>query len=260
MSFLNAPWVETTLLAAMLGMVRPGAALLAAPLFGAASVPLQLRLVLALALAIPAMASGHVAVPDPATSLATLGVTVAGEVLIGLAMGLVVQMAFVAATMAGEVIGNAMGLGFAAMIDPASNQHSPALGQLLMLLATFLFFASNGHLLFVRAIIESYAAVPVGAASADATLLRTVIDFGSVMFHAGLAIWLPLGFATILIQLVMAMLARSAPQLNLFAVGLPATLLAGIVMLAIGLPAIADGIGHALATGLAEAARIGSGR
>jgi flagellar biosynthetic protein FliR len=80
-----------------------------------------------------------------------------------------------------------------------------------------------------------------------------------VLFAAGLSIALPVGFALILVQLVMGMLARSAPQLNLFSVGIPAALLAGIVLLAIAAPVIGDGIIDVLGQGLGEARRIALG-
>ena len=246
MSFLAAPSVETHLLLWLLAMIRPSATFLVAPIFGASSVPVQLRLVLALALAVPLVGQGLVTLPPPGTPMLIVGVVIAGEVMIGIAMGLVVQTAFASATMAGEVIGNSMGLGFASMIDPSSNQHNPALGQLLMVLATFLFFAMDGHLLLIRAIIDSFVRMPVGHVGDGGSMAASVIGFGGAMFAAGLAIALPVGFATVLVQLVMAMLARSAPQLNLFAIGLPATLIAGIAMLAIGLPEIGASIGNSL--------------
>jgi flagellar biosynthetic protein FliR len=89
--------------------------------------------------------------------------------------------------------------------------------------------------------------------------MRGLVLFGGVLFAAGLSIALPVGFALILVQIVMGVLARSAPQLNLFAVGLPAALLAGIVLLAIAAPVIGEGILTVLQQGLEEARRIALG-
>jgi flagellar biosynthetic protein FliR len=86
------------------------------------------------------------------------------------------------------------------------------------------------------------------------------VMFGGDLFAAGLAIALPVGFALILVQLVMALLARSAPQMNIFSVGLPATLLAGLVLLAIAAPAIGEGISIAINHGLDEARAIATGK
>jgi flagellar biosynthetic protein FliR len=243
----------------MVAMIRPGAAFIAAPVFGAAFVPVQLRLIVALAVGIPALAATHFALPaEGLVSLAGF-LLVVGEVLAGLAIGFAVQIGFSAAMLAGETIGNTMGLGFAAMIDPATGQHNPLLGQFLMILATFLFLAMNGHLALITIVVESYRALPPGAAWISAASLNGLVLFGGTLFAAGLSIALPVGFALILVQLVMAMLARSAPQLNLFSVGLPAALLAGIVLLALGAPMIGHGILGVLDLGLDEAARVGAG-
>lgn len=251
--------VEAQLWVWMVAMIRPGAAFLAAPIFGASFVPVQLRLILALALGIPALNAVHFVLP--AEGLASMAgfMLVAGEVLAGLALGFAVQIGFSAATVGGETIGNAMGLGFAAMVDPANGQQSPMIGQFLTILATFLFLAMGGHLALAATIVESYRALPPGAAWLSANAVHSIVLFGGTLFAAGLSIALPVGFAIILVQLVMAMLARSAPQLNLFSVGLPAALLAGIVLLAIATPVIGDSILAVLREGLDEARRIAAG-
>ena len=251
--------VEAQLWLWMVAMIRPGAAFLAAPVFGASFVPVQLRLVIALAIGIPALAATNFQLP--AGGLATIeGVMlVGGEVMAGVAIGFAVQIGFSAALLAGETISNAMGLGFAGMVDPASGQQNPMLGQFLSILATFLFLAIGGHLALAATIVESYRALPPGDAWLSAESIRGLVLFGGVLFAAGLSIALPVGFALILVQLVMGMLARSAPQLNLFSVGLPAALLAGIVLLAIAAPVIGEGIIAVLQQGLEESRRIALG-
>lgn len=243
----------------MVAMIRPGAAFLAAPIFGASFVPVQLRLILALAIGIPAMSAVHFVLPTEGLASMAGVMLVAGEVLAGLALGFAVQIGFSAATIGGETISNAMGLGFAGMIDPASGQHNPMIGQFLTILATFLFLAMGGHLALVATIVESYRALPPGNAWLSANAVHGLVLFGGTLFAAGLSIALPVGFAIILVQLVMAMLARSAPQLNLFSVGLPAALLAGIVLLAIATPVIGDSILAVLREGLDESRRIAAG-
>ena len=242
--------LEAQLWVFLVAMIRPGAAFLAAPVFGAQNVPVQVRLIISLAVGIPAIA--QVPFELPAAGLVTVAgfMLVAGEVIAGLALGFAVQLGYAAAMMAGEVIGNSMGLGFAQMVDPQSNASSPALGQFLSILGTFLFLAMNGHLALATIIVDSYHALPPGQAWMGQGQMRDVIMFGGDMFAAGMAIALPVGFALILVQVVMAMLARSAPAMNLFSVGLPATILAGVVLLAIAAPAIGDGIATSIERGL----------
>jgi len=234
----------------MVAMIRPGAAFIAAPIFGAPFVPVQLRLIVALAIGIPALAAADFQLPLDGLASIEGFMLVAGEVLAGLALGFAVQIGFSAALVAGETIGNAMGLGFAGMVDPASGQSAPAIGQFLSILATFLFLAIGGHLALAATVVESYRALPPGAAWVSADSLMGIVQFGGVLFAAGLSIALPVGSALILVQIVMGVLARSAPALNLFAVGLPAALLAGIVLLAIGAPVMGEAIVTAITAGL----------
>jgi flagellar biosynthetic protein FliR len=245
--------IEVQLWLWLLAAIRPGAAFLAAPVFGAAQVPVQLRFVVALAVGLPAAATGAVSLPaEGLVSLAGFAL-VLGEVLVGLALGFATQIGLAAALVAGEAIGNAMGLGFAASIDPSTHAQSGAIGQFLSILGTFLFLAMGGHLLLASIIVDSYHALPPGLAWPSAEKLHRLLLFGGDVFAMGLVIALPVGFAVVLVQLVMGVLARSAPALNIFSVGLPAALLAGLVLLAVATPRMADAISATIIRGLDEA-------
>lgn len=237
----------------LLAAIRPGAAFLAAPVFSAPQVPVQLRFVIALAVGLPALATDRLMLPpDGIASVAGVAL-VMGEVLVGLALGFAVQIGLSAALVAGETIGNAMGLGFAASIDPSTGSQSGEIGHFLSVLGTFLFLAMGGHLVLASIIVDSYRNLPPGSAWLSAEKMHGLLLFGGDVFAMGLAIALPVGFAVVLVQLVMAVLARSAPALNLFSVGLPAALLAGLVLLAVATPQMADGIESALLRGLDQA-------
>lgn len=251
--------IEAQLWVWLVAMIRPGAAFIVAPVFGAQSVPLQLRLIVALAVGIPGVAAANLVLPADGLASVPGVALVAGEVMAGLALGFAVMIGFSAALLAGEVIGNSMGLGFAAMVDPATGQQNQALSTLLSILATFLFLAIGGHLALAATIVESYRALPPGNAWISAESLNGLVLFGGILFAAGLSIALPVAFAIMLVQIVMGFLSRSAPQLNLFAVGFPAALLAGLVLLAMAAPVIGDGIIAALQAGLEEARRLALG-
>ncbi len=234
--------VEATLQLWMLAMIRPGAAFLAAPLFGGGNVPVQLRLVLALAIGIPAAQASGMAVPAEGIVSFAGFLLIIAEVVVGLAIGFALQIGFAAALLAGEAISNAMGIAFAAIADPANGQMSPAIGQYLSMLATFLLLATDGHLALIEIVVESYRTLPPGQAWLSFEVIGRIAGFGSLLFAAGLSIALPVGCALVMVQMMMGMIARSAPTLNLFAVGLPATLLAGVVLLAMATPIMADTI------------------
>ena len=233
----------------MLASVRPGAAFLAAPVLGLPQVPVFLRFVLALAVGVPS--SFGMQVPS-----AGLLPVIAGEVLIGLALGFALQAGFAAASVAGELIANAMGLGFASMIDPASGRATPAISQVLSILATLLFLSIDGHLAFVTVIVESFRTLPMGGGLISAHAVSAIIELGGAMFAGAVTLALPVVTGVILVQLVMALLARSAPAMNLFAVGLPAALLAGFALFAFALPVMGQAIVRILIETLRVAGQI----
>jgi flagellar biosynthetic protein FliR len=252
--------VETQLWIWLIAMIRPGAAFIAAPVFGAPAVPLQLRLILSLALGLAALNSVTITLPHDGVASFEGVMMVAGEVLAGLALGFAVQIGYAAAFVAGETIGNAMGLNFAAMIDPSSGQSTQVLGTFLSVLATFLLLGMDGHLLLASFVVQSYQALPPGAGLLSNDTVWRLVTFGGSLLGAGVTVALPVGFALVLVQIIMGMLARAAPSLNLFAVGMPVAMMAGIVLLAIAAPIMAEGITVSLKAGLEEAQSIAEGR
>ena len=220
-------------------MVRVGAAFIAAPVFGAVAVPLPVRVTLSASIAVLAMNAAPIAAPATVFALATF-LSVAAEALIGLALGFVLQIAFAAPLVASELIGGSMGIGFAQQVDPLNGQSTPALGNFLSILLTLLFLSVDGHLILVELILKSYEAMPPGAAWLSPDKLRGIAFFGGYAFLAGLLLALPVGFLLLCLNLVVGMLSRSAPALNLFAVGLPASLAVGVVALLAAMPAMGD--------------------
>jgi len=251
--------VEAQLWIWLIAMIRPGAAFIAAPIFGASAVPIQLRLILSMALGMAALNSVTITLPADGVASFQGIMLVAGEVLAGLAMGFAVQIGYAAAFVAGETIGNAMGLGFAAMVDPQSGQPTQVVGQFLSILSTFLLLAMDGHLMLISYIVHSYQALPPGGAMLSNDAVWGLVEFGGTLLGAGVTIALPVGFALVLVQLVMGMLARSAPSLNLFAVGMPVALMAGLGLLAMAAPIMGEGIQHSLEAGLEQARLIAGG-
>ena len=220
-------------------MVRIGAAFVAAPVFGAFGVPVQVRVALSGAIGVLVLGTHHVAPPAQVFALATF-LAIAGEAVAGLAIGFILQIAFAAPFVASEVISTSMGLGFANAIDPGSNTATPAVGQFLSILMTLLFLSVDGHLVLVDMLVKSYDAMPAGAAWIAPERARAIAMFGAYAFAAGLLLALPVGFLLMCLNLIVGMISRAAPALNLFAVGLPASLAVGVVGLAMAFPAMGD--------------------
>ena len=231
--------IEPQLWALIFVMVRIGAAFIAAPIFGAVSVPVMVRVTLSGAIGVLVLASHPVTPPAEIFAFSTF-LALAAEALVGLAMGFILQIAFAAPMLASEVIGVSMGIGFANAIDPQNGRSSPSLGQFFSIMLTLLFLSVNGHLVLVEMVVKSYDVLPVGAAWMTAGQLKAIAFFGGYTFLAGMLLALPVGFLLLCLNLVVGMLSRSAPALNLFAVGLPASLAVGVIALAIAFPAMGD--------------------
>ena len=240
---------EGSLVQLLYAMLRTGGALIAAPVFGAVGVPVQVRTVLAGAIGV--LVIGVHPFTAPADPLSLGGVQViAQEALVGVTLGFLLQVAFAAPLLAGEYLANSIGLGFASMVDPQGGHSSPVVGQFLMILMTLIFLSLDGHLILMEVLVRSYALLPLGGGWLDRAQLWEVVRFGAFVFASGLAIALPVGFALFALNIVVGVVTRAAPQLNIFAVGLPLTLIAGFVVLAIAFPAMGQLMTEAAETGI----------
>jgi len=231
--------IEPQLWALVFVMIRVGAAFVTAPVFGAVSIPLPVRVSLSGAIGVLVLATHPVTPPAQIFGVATI-LSVIAEALVGLALGFVLQTAFAAPLVASELIGGSMGLSFAHSIDPQNGRSSPALGQFLSVMLTLLFLSVDGHLVLVDMIVRSYDALPPGAAWIGAERLEAIALFGGYTFLAGLLLALPVGFLLLCLNLVVGMMSRAAPSLNLYSVGLPASMAVGVIAMAVAFPAMGD--------------------
>lgn len=214
--------------------LRIGAAVGVAPVFGARSVPVRVRLVLALALTVivvPLMPSA------PATDiLGAEGLLVAGQqMLIGLSMGFVLLVVFAAFVLGGQVVAMQMGLGFASLVDPQNGVQTPMVSQFYVLLATLIFLALDGHLTVIQVLVDSFRTMPIDATGIGKAGLWQVVNWGREIFAGAVMIALPSILTLLLVNLSFGVLTRSAPQLNIFAVGFPVIIVSGYVVIMVTL-------------------------
>jgi len=217
--------------------VRIGACLMVAPVFGASYVPKRLRIVFAIAVTIP-LAPLLPAVPEVALLSATGVLITLQQVLIGVALGFALQLVFDALALGGQLLANGMGLGFAFNQDPLRGVTTPALGQLYTVLGTLVFLALDGHIALINTLSDSFHGLPVGANGIDALRARAIADWGGMLFLGGLRVALPGMTALLVINLAFGVMSRAAPALNLFAVGLPVTLIFGLAIVTFSMPTI----------------------
>jgi len=236
-------------------MIRIAAAMLAAPFFSASAVPAQVRVIVTGAVAVLVCAWTGVRAPENLLSLAGM-VAVAGEVLIGLALGFVLQLAFAAPTIAAEVIGAGMGMSIATAADPQTGAHSPALGQYYGIVLTLVFLGLGGHLVFIELVVKSYASFPPGETWLGPERLSAITGFAGEMFAGAVAIALPVTLVLLLVQVAAGVMSRSAPSLNLFALGLPAGVIAGLAALIVSAPLTGDMMTDLVAGALERASAV----
>lgn len=230
-------------------LARIAALVGAAPVFGNTGVPRRVKLLIALALTVAvAPLAGPLPQADP-WSVAGVAV-LAEQIAVGLAMGLAMRLAFAMVDVAGEIIGLQMGLGFATFFDPQHGTHTPVIAQFLGLLTTLVFLGLNGHLMLLSVLAESFRLLPPGAGATAAPPWFALADWGSKVFASGLMLALPVVTALLVTNLAIGLLTRAAPQLNLFAVGFPVTILVGWIMLGLSLPTLEPLLTQAFAEGL----------
>ena len=236
-------------------MTRIGAALVAAPFFGMVNVPPQVRVITAGAIALLVAGWTNVQAPEHLFSASGL-LAVAGEVLVGTAMGFVLQFAFAAPLIAAEMIGSGMGMSMAATVDPQSGRSSPALGQYFTVVLTLVFFGVGAHLHWIALVVKSYTVFAPGQTWLGPDRFMAIVSFGSTLFATGIAMALPVTLMLLLVMVVAGVLSRSAPALNLFSLGLPATIAAGFVALIATAPMLTDRMVELSAEAIAASGRL----
>jgi len=241
------PGVELQAVIAMLanvfiGSLRIGAFMMAAPFFGSRWVPLQVRIIMAMSLAVAVAGAAPAIAPETIASFAILPV-IFTELSIGLVAGLVMTIFFAASMLAGEKIASTAGLGYAAQIDPNAGGQTPVVSQILYLFLLVVFVSIDGHLIVIRSMLETYRIMPIGFnPNFDAMILSGIAASGT-MFFAATMIMLPIAMILLFINISIGIVTRSAPQLNLFSFGFPISLIGVFLILYLS----ADFLGTAMA-------------
>jgi flagellar biosynthesis protein FliR len=229
---LSVPAV--TLAALLLGTARAAGFVLLAPPFNSRTIPGPVKGALALALSL--MLSTQIAptLPDPTTGF--LVVAAITEVVIGAALGFVVQVLFTAVQMAGDLIDVTGGFSLQPAYDPMAMTQNSSVGRLHYLLASTLLFTSGGHLLMVKGFATSYVGLPVGGDVPTDQIAAVVAKAFSMMFLAALQIAGPMVAVLLLADVALALLSRAAPALNIFAIGFPVKIMLTLAMLGLTFP------------------------
>lgn len=238
---IESTQIDAWIVAFIFPLARILAFVAAAPLWSKGGAPRQTRLILGLAITV-ALAPGLPAMPAVAPgSLSGLWIMFQ-QMLIGIGMGFAARIVFAAFDLAGQFIGFQMGLGFATFYDRLSASQTPVIAEFVNLVALLLFLSMNGHLLYFATLAQSFSAIPVSPTPLGNGSWLNLAELGGKIFSAGLLLALPIVVALMITNIALAVLTRAAPQLNIFALGFPLTLIGGFVVLAISMNYLATPI------------------
>jgi len=217
-----ATWVASFILP----LFRIAAVLMTMPIIGTKMVPGRIRLYLALAISV-VVVPGLPPMPE-VNPLSLSGLLlIAEQILIGAVFGLSLQLFFQIFVVAGQVVAIQMGMAFASMVDPVNGVNVAVVSQFLSMLVTLLFLSMNGHLVVFEVITESFTTLPVGT-GLMVNHYWDLVGRLSWVLGAALLLVLPAITALLVVNIAFGVMTRAAPQLNIFSIGFPLTLVLGL--------------------------------
>ena len=226
------------LLCFVLVLTRLSAFFLVLPVFGWKSIPVRIKVAIALLMAIFFSMITPLSIDPRKISVLRAILLIANEATYGLALGLAVAVVFSAVKLSGRIIERQMGLAMAQIIDPLTGERTQPMGSLLEMIFIILFLAANGHHLFLLIISRSYETFPAGSIPTIPVLTDGIIKATSTMLLVGLRLSAPLLAAFLLLMVVLAILARVVPEMNILFISMPLRVGLGLLMVAIFLPFI----------------------
>jgi flagellar biosynthetic protein FliR len=210
-------------------LVRPGLLVIGTPFLGGLHAPVPMRIGITVLLAI--VLAPLVTLPA-VVSASTLVAVLSREVAIGLALALGIRVLVFGAELAGHLSGYQLGLSMGALIDPQTGVRNTLLAVLYANVAILVMFATNAHHALIRALADSYAALPVGAGGVDASMVAGIAELLGLVFIIGVRIAAPVIVVLLIVELALGIVARVAPALNVMMSGAPLRLLVGLLVVA----------------------------
>lgn len=158
------------------------------------------------------------------------------EIMVGMIIGLAAQFLFAAVQLAGEIVDTQMGFGIMNVIDPLSGTQAPLIGNFKYILALLVFLQIDGHHYLLEALFDSYQMVPIGQMAFNSRFIEQVSSFFGGIFIIGLKLSLPIVATLLFTDIVMGIMSRTVPQMNIFLVGMPIKVLLGFGVLLVIIP------------------------
>lgn len=218
------------------------------PVFSIQAVPARVRMVISVLITI-VIVPVLPAMPDIAVFSYTGFMVALQQIVLGLTTGFILQMVFSVMLVAGQSIAYSMGLGFASLVDPATGVQVPVVAQLFIVSTSLLFLVFDGHLLVIEMLAQSFRTLPVAEVGLETPDLWRVIIWSGQIFANGVLLALPVIITILLVNISFGVASRAAPQLQIFGVGFPITIMIGMVLIWITLPDMLESFADVLQQG-----------
>jgi flagellar biosynthetic protein FliR len=208
-----------------------------APVFAAKTVPVRVRLGLSVAITVMIL---PLMPPAPSVELFSPAAffLIAQQLLIGVFMGFTLQIVLSAIITGGQVVAMQMGLGFAAMVDPQNGAQTPVLSQFYVIMVVLVYLAMNGHLVLIEVLVDSFKTMPVAMHGLVPEHFNQLVHWAAILFSGALAMAIPAIASLLIVNFTFGIMTRAAPQMNIFAIGFPLTMLLGFGVVFATLPSI----------------------
>mgnify|MGYP004712462323 CR=1 FL=1 len=221
----------------LLILIRISSFVMTAPFFSYQTIPVKVKLAISMVLSIVVIQTVPVVALDY-TGIIGFSALILREAVVGLVLGFMCNICMYIVSFAGHLMDMEMGLSMASVYDPLTSIQVSVTGNLYTYLVMLIMLVTNMHHYVLRAIIDTFRYFNIGEAVFDGNLVEMAVDFMANYFMIGFRIVLPVFACMLVINVVLGVLSRAAPQMNMFVVGLQLKVLAGIVILLIIIPTI----------------------
>ncbi len=221
----------------LLLLVRIGGLMLTAPVFSHNSIPRRIALAMTLGLGVILLPLFMNTPLPQSRSLVTLVFLCLTEFMVGIMIGLVFNIVFLSIRLGGAIVGYQIGFAMVNVVDPSSSEQVSVIGEFWFLLATLIFICLNGHHMIITGLVDSYRAIPLGMGAPAGAVGEWLIKYSALVFVLGVKFAAPVIVTVFLVDVAMGVLARTMPQMNIFIVGFPVKIYAGLAVVGLSLPA-----------------------
>mgnify|MGYP000225817764 CR=1 FL=1 len=218
-------------------LFRVAGLLMTAPVFSARTVPVKIRLGLSVAITFMILPIIPPAPQVEIFSAASL-LIVGQQLMIGVVMGFTLQLVMAAVITGGHVVAMQMGLGFAAMVDPQNGTQAPVVSQFYVIMVVLIYLSLNGHLVLFEVLFDSFHTMPISSSGLMPEDFKRLVHWGGILFSGAVGMAIPAIASLLIVNFSFGIMTRAAPQMNIFAIGFPLTMLLGFGVIFATLPGV----------------------